>query len=169
MQVRAARHYLATDALSISLASFSFKVQPSWKHFHSNLLLFPAVPKTLACEHISCDADALQALQLTANATAIVSAAAAAVKSSFDQILATWEFDQLSMAHGSFISSGGKQAFLQGSYSFVDQLVKGKAAVAADQGSGGLAGTGAAVFVAAAVISTAVGIGVAGILQVRQQ
>jgi hypothetical protein len=102
------------------------------------------------------------------------SVAAAAVKASFDQVLATWEFDQVSMAHGSFISSSGKQAFLQGSYAFVDQLVKGKlnaaaAAAAAEQGSGGLAGTGAAVLVAAAVISTAVGIGVAGILQVRQQ
>lgn len=94
---------------------------------------------------------------------------AAAVKAGFDQMLATWEFDQVSMAHGSFISSGGKQAFLQGSYAFVDQLVKGKQAAAAEQGSTGLAGTGAALFVAAAVISTAVGIGVAGILQVRQQ
>jgi hypothetical protein len=84
-------------------------------------------------------------------------------------MLATWEFDQVSMAHGSFISSGGKQAFLQGSYAFVDQLVKGKQVAAAEQASGGLVGTGAALFVAAAVISTAVGIGVAGILQVWQQ
>eukprot|EP00882_Tetradesmus_deserticola_P008935 GHRQ01009425.1.p1 GENE.GHRQ01009425.1~~GHRQ01009425.1.p1 ORF type:complete len:308 (+),score=132.41 GHRQ01009425.1:161-1084(+) len=93
---------------------------------------------------------------------------AAAVKASFDQILATCEFDQVSMAHGSFISSGGKQAFLQGSCAFVDQLVKGKQPAAAEQNIGGLAGTGAALFVAAAVISTAVGIGVAGIFQAQQ-
>ncbi|KAF6255327.1 hypothetical protein COO60DRAFT_1296641 [Scenedesmus sp. NREL 46B-D3] len=94
---------------------------------------------------------------------------AAAVKGGFDQILATCEFDQVSMAHGSFISSGGKQAFLQGSYAFVDQLVKGQQAAGAEEGSRTLAGTGAALFVAAAVICTAVGIGVAGILQVWQQ
>jgi hypothetical protein len=92
-----------------------------------------------------------------------------------DQILSSWEFDQVSMAHGHFISRGGKQAFTEGTAAFVNELVRGKqtaaaaaAAAAAAGGSGAsLAGTGTAVLVAAAVISTAVGIGLAGILQAR--
>lgn len=84
-------------------------------------------------------------------------------------MLASWEFEQVSLAHGSFISTGGKQAFLEGSYAFVDDIVKAKQAAAAAGASGGLAGTGAAVFTAAAVLTTAVGIGVAGILKARQQ
>lgn len=90
---------------------------------------------------------------------------AVALKASFDQLLATWEFEQVSMAHGSFISKGGKQAFLEGSCAFVDELLNKRQAPRGE----GLAGTGAAMFTAAAVISTAVGIGLAGIMQARQQ
>lgn len=92
---------------------------------------------------------------------------AGALKDSLDQVLSSWEFDQVSMAHGHFISSGGKQAFTEGTAAFVNDIVRSKQTAAAAAGGSSLAGTGTAVLVAAAVISTAVGIGVAGILQAR--
>lgn len=91
------------------------------------------------------------------------------MKASFDQILATWEFDRVSVCHGSFIDKDGKQAFLEGSYAFVDALVRKKQQAAAGAQSGGLAGTLPAMLTAGAVICTAVGIGIAGILQARQK
>jgi hypothetical protein len=85
-----------------------------------------------------------------------------------DQLLAMWDFDQVSMAHGHFISSSGKQALADGTVAFVHDMVRGKQrAASAASGGSGLAGTGIAVAVAATVISTAVGIGLAGILQAR--
>lgn len=104
-----------------------------------------------------------------------------ALKDSLDLILSSWEFDKVSLAHGHFISRNGKQAFADGTVAFVNELAAGKttqqggggkqgiaaAAAGAGGGGGGLAGTGAALLVAATVIGTAVGIGVAGILQAR--
>lgn len=80
----------------------------------------------------------------------------------------SWSFEQVCMAHGTFIESGGKQALQQGSVAFVQQLVAARRHGGGGGGSGALPGTATAVGVAALVLCTALGIGVAGILQTRQ-
>jgi len=96
-----------------------------------------------------------------------------AVKQSFDEILSRWEFDQVSVAHGDFIPNNGKQTFRDGSYAFVDQLVqqqqgKTDGKVAGNGQAAKMPGIAAGVTAAAALIVTAVGIGVAGIMQTKQ-
>eukprot|EP00775_Hariotina_reticulata_P002679 gene2679-2980_t len=78
---------------------------------------------------------------------------------------------QVSVAHGDFIPNNGKQTFKDGSYAFVDQLVKQQSGQtsAGDNQSSKMPGIAAGVTAAAALIATAVGIGVAGIMQTRQQ
>jgi len=75
------------------------------------------------------------------------------------------------MAHGHFISQGGKDALTHGTLAFVNELMQRQHKAVGGGGSRGstLAGTGVAVLVAATVILTAVGIGLAGIMKARAE
>jgi hypothetical protein len=108
---------------------------------------------------------------------------AEATKDSLEAIL-RWDFDQVSVCHGSFISSGGKQALRDGSYAFVASMCRqassrrcstskaeeggsasGSAKGPGESAEGQAAAAVAAVAVAGALAVAGIGFGIAAALQ----